>query len=252
MNTNYGATFFEWVNLTARRSALAVIPLTKYEVRPSSVLDVGCGQGVWLAVWSDEGIDDQLGLDGAHVNVESLLIPRERFRVVDLRRPWDVGRQFDLVQSLEVAEHLPPDSAEGFVRCLCAHGDVVLFSAAQPGQGGERHINERRPSYWARFFSANGFAAFDCIRPLVARNRTVDPWYRFNTLIYANAAGAARLRARARASRVDRLSDLDRGGDLLWRVRRLLLRPLPEAWVTLLSRLRYRVAVTRFKRRETK
>jgi SAM-dependent methyltransferase len=252
MNADYGGTFFEWVNLTARRSALAVVPLAKDEVRPSSLLDVGCGQGAWLAVWSELGVEDQLGLDGAHVNVKSLLIPRERFRTVDLRRPFDVGRRFDLVQSLEVAEHLPPDSAEGFVQCLCAHGDIVLFSAAQPGQGGERHINERQPSYWARLFSANGFAAFDCIRPLVARNRTIDPWYRFNTLIYANAAGAARLRARARASRVDRLSDLDRGGDLLWRVRRILLRPLPEACVTLLSRLRYRLAVARFQKRRTK
>jgi hypothetical protein len=51
MNTDYNGTFFEWVNLTARRSALAVVPLTKYEVRPSSVLDVGCGQGAWLALW---------------------------------------------------------------------------------------------------------------------------------------------------------------------------------------------------------
>jgi hypothetical protein len=131
---------------------------------------------------------------------------------------------------------------------LCAHGDVVLFSAAQPGQGGERHINERWPSYWAKLFSENGFAAFDCIRPLLAGNRTVDPWYRFNMLIYANQTGEARLRANARESRVKRLSDLDNSGDLLWNLKRMLLRPLPEPAVTVLSRIRYRVAVARIKR----
>jgi SAM-dependent methyltransferase len=252
MNVDYDETFFEWVNLTARRSALGVLPLVNDTVHPLSLLDVGCGQGAWLAVWSELGVDDHLGLDGAYVDVETLLIPRQRFRIVDLRRPWDVGRRFDLVQSLEVAEHLPADSADAFVRCLCAHGDVVLFSAAQPGQGGERHINERQPSYWAGVFSANGFAAFDCIRPLIARNRTVDPWYRFNTLVYANEAGAARLSVQARESRVDRLGDLNRGPNFVWRVRQILLRPLPEAGVTLLSRLRYRVAVARFKRGRTK
>src|SRR5215469_5512003 len=137
MNADYGETFFKWVNLTARRSALAVLPLINDEVRPSSLLDVGCGHGAWLAVWSELGVQDQLGLEGAHVGVDSLLlIPRERFRIVDLSGAWHVGRRFELVQSLEVAEHLPAESAEVFVRCLCAHGDIVLFSAAQPGQGG--------------------------------------------------------------------------------------------------------------------
>ena len=108
------------------------------------------------------------------------------------------------------------------------------------------------PSYWAELFNANGFAAFDCVRPLLARNRRIEPWYRFNMLLYANQAGEARLGANARESRVDRLSDLDSGGDLLWRLRRILLRPLPQAAVTALSRIRYRFAVARIKRAETK
>ncbi|MDP6884692.1 MAG: hypothetical protein QF830_11185, partial [Rhodospirillales bacterium] len=43
--------------------------------------------------------------------------------------------------SLEVAEHLPPDAAETFVATLVAHGRLVLFSAAPPGQGGLNHVN---------------------------------------------------------------------------------------------------------------
>src|SRR5262245_7297305 len=117
MNADYSETFFEWVNLTARRSALAVLTLIKNEVRPRSLLDVGCSRGAWLAVWSELGVDTQLGIDSAHVALQSLLIPREHFRMVDLCRPWDLRRRFDLVQSLEVAEHLPADSAEGFVQC---------------------------------------------------------------------------------------------------------------------------------------
>jgi SAM-dependent methyltransferase len=243
MSSSYDRTFFEWVNITARRSAVALLPIANEQVKPRSVLDVGCGQGAWLAVWSELGLADWLGLDGDHVDVNALLIPRERFLTVDLRNPWDVGRRFDLVQSLEVAEHLPIGSAEDFVGCLCAHGDVVLFSAAQPGQGGARHINEHKPSYWAGLFAARGYAAFDYIRPRVMHDRRIDPWYRFNTLLFANAAGVERLGPQTERSRVNRHADLDRGGNFLWHLRRALLRLLPQSAVTFLSRLRYRLVV---------
>jgi SAM-dependent methyltransferase len=243
MSTAYDKRFFEWVNLTARRSARALLPLVKEQVRSASVLDVGCGQGAWLAVWSELGLVEGYGLDGDHVDKDALLIPRERFQVVDLSKPWGVGRRFDMVQSLEVAEHLPSASAETFVKCLCMHGDVVLFSSAQPGQGGEGHVNECKPSYWAGLFAANGYRAYDSIRPLIVRQKLIDPWYRFNTLLFANAAGAARLGVTIRSSRSDEHADLDRGGDLLWHLRRALLRQLPEPAVTFLSRLRYRLSL---------
>src|SRR5262249_10511247 len=99
------------------------------------------------------------------------------------------------------------------------------------------------PSYWARFFAAHCYDAFDCIRPLFVSNETIDPWYRFNTLLYANAAGAARLSENAKRHHVDQLADLDRGGDFLWHLRRTLLRSFLEPAVTLLSRLRYRLLV---------
>ncbi len=148
-----------------------------------------------------------------------------------------------MVQSLEVAEHLPPTTAETFVKCLCSHADVVLFSAAQPGQGGERHVNERKPSYWAGLFAANGFNAYDSIRPLLAENKVVAPWYRFNTLLFANLAGVARLGSAWEARRIDRLADLDHAGDAIWKLKTTLLRPLPEPAVTLLSRLKYRLSM---------
>jgi SAM-dependent methyltransferase len=238
MSSAYDNRFFEWVNLTARRSARALLPLVKEQVHPANVLDVGCGQGAWLAVWCELGLVEGYGVDGDHVNKDALLIPRERFQAVDLRKPWDIGRRFDMVQSLEVAEHLPSTSAEAFIHCLCAHGDVVLFSSAQPGQGGEGHINERKPSYWAHLFAANGYMAYDSLRPLIVRQKRIDPWYRFNTLLFANAAGAARLKITLQAA--DEPADLDRGGDVLWHLRRALLRPLPEPAVTFLSQLRYR------------
>ena len=126
-----------------------------------SVLDLGCGQGVWLASWVRLGAKDVQGIDGPYVDQERLHIPKERFQGRDLARPVDLGRHFDLVQSLEVAEHLPQSAAEQFVDSLVRHGPLVLFSAATPGQGGENHINEQPWEYWREKFAARGYEVFD-------------------------------------------------------------------------------------------
>jgi|SoiMethySBSTD1v2_1073268.scaffolds.fasta_scaffold943410_2 hypothetical protein len=41
--------------------------------------------------------------------------------------------------------NLPASSAAMLVARLCRHSDVALFSAAQPGQGGEGHVNGCTP-----------------------------------------------------------------------------------------------------------
>lgn len=241
MTQLYDARFFDWVNLTATRSARAVLPAMQACATVRSVVDVGCGQGAWLAVWAECGVDDVLGLDGAYVDINRLLIAPKFFAAADLAGGFGAPRRFDLAQSLEVAEHLPPGAGPAFVAGLCALSDVVLFSAAQPGQGGEAHLNERAPSYWAKQFETHGYAAYDALRPKLAADRSVAPWYRFNTVLYANETGTARLSAETKAALCFDLSRLDQAGDLSWTLRRLVLRPLPEPVVTRLSRLRYRL-----------
>lgn len=242
MAHEYDDKFFDWVNMTALRSARKFLPLALAATGAKSVVDVGCGQGAWLSVWRDLGVEDVFGLDGAYVERARLLIPPEAFEVADLSRPFFAPRRFDVAQSLEVAEHLPPAASQGMVAGLCALSDIVVFSAAQPGQGGEMHINERKISWWAAQFAAQGYGAFDCLRPALAQEHDVSPWYKFNTIVYANAAGQARLSRAARATRCADLAKLDVSGDFAWKLRRTILRPLTVSVVSFLSRLNYRLA----------
>jgi SAM-dependent methyltransferase len=161
-----------------------IVPIVMELVRPASVVDVGCGNGLWLSVFAEHGVADLVGVDGDYVDRGALRILPDRFVAHDLATPLRLPRKFDLVVSLEVAEHLPARCAALFVDSLTRMGSAVLFSAAVPRQGGTNHVNERWQDYWAALFSERGFQVIDCIRWRVWANGDVEPWYAQNTLLY--------------------------------------------------------------------
>jgi SAM-dependent methyltransferase len=181
----YTPQFFDSFTDASQRSAGEIVPIILELVGPRRVVDVGCGVGTWLAVFSACGVEAIQGIDGAYVDEKALLIPRERFIAHDLRQPLHLNEQFDLVVSLEVAEHLPPECAEAFVDSLVRLGPVVMFSAAIPYQGGNNHLNEQWQDYWAGLFQQRDYLPIDCIRRRVWQNSRVDYWYAQNTLVYA-------------------------------------------------------------------
>ena len=117
----------------------------------------------------------------------------------NLENPLQMGRQFDLAMSVEVAEHVAKEFSGQFVKNITAHADLVLFGAAIPYQGGFRHINEQWQSYWADRFATEGFRCFDLIRSLIWTRNDVYFWYKQNCLIYIRESRAD-LIAQAEAS----------------------------------------------------
>jgi SAM-dependent methyltransferase len=169
------------------KAAEIVVPVVLKYISPQSVLDVGCGLGTWLKVFKENhGISDVLGIDGSYLDKSKLAIAATDFKEVDLRESFDLGQKFDLVLSLEVAEHLPEASADEFIASLCRHSDTVLFSAAIPGQGGQNHINEQWPEYWQAKFNMHGFDRYDLIRPFIWNDNRVDVWYRQNIYVFSS------------------------------------------------------------------
>ena len=227
----YNEDFYTYIDAGSRRSARAVSSLLMPEMTIASLLDVGAGHGAWAAEWMAAGVKNVLAIDGDYVKRDQLAVPAKNFRAHDLGTPLALNQKFDLVQTLEVAEHLPHAKAELFVDNLVAHGDVVLFSAAVPHQGGEHHVNEQPPEYWRQKFKARGYDVFDFVRPALADRGDVMPWYRFNTYLYANAAGQQRLSEKVKATRVPDDQALDIGGDFKWALRRAAIRLIPTALV---------------------
>lgn len=182
----YSGEFYDDQEAGSLRSAREIVPLILDWIQPKSVLDVGCGTGTWLSVFQQHGVREILGLDGDYVDRKRLLIPIDRFRACDLTEPPNLSGEFDLVMSLEVAEHLPAQHADTFINKLTGFGPAVLFSAAIPFQGGEHHVNEQWPDYWNAKFVARNFVPIDCIRRRIWDDENVEWWYAQNIILYVN------------------------------------------------------------------
>lgn len=224
----YDEEFYRYINAGSIRSAQTIVPLL-FDMLPvpiQSVLDVGCGAGAWLSVWRDHDVDI-LGLDNDYVKLDSLLIDPASFEAADLRQDFDLQRRFDLVQSLEVAEHLPEQAAAGFVAALCRHSDIVLFSAAPPGQGGENHVNEQAYDYWRDLFADQDYQMYDAIRGHISKDTQVMPWYRFNTFLYIRKSSLETVHESLASARIERSAIPADVSPVLYRARKKLIALLP-------------------------
>ena len=184
----YDSNFYDALKQGVISSAETVLELLNKYYQPSSVIDVGCGQGEWLAtakgIWNAE----VTGYDGEWIDQNKLADNDIQFSHADLAsQDCSISGSYDLCISLEVAEHLPEQRGSSFIKMLTNLSPVILFSAATPGQGGPGHINERWQSYWAQEFESCGFNTCDILRRQIWTNKKVDWWYKQNIMLYVDS-----------------------------------------------------------------
>ncbi|MEL7257155.1 MAG: methyltransferase domain-containing protein [Pseudomonadota bacterium] len=183
----YGKTYHADRNVRTRYAADTILKHVFGWHDIQSVCDVGCGVGTWLAVSKDLGAKQVKGFDGPWVDKDAIAIDGSEFQEFDLSQPLPKTQKFDLAISLEVAEHLDPKRADSLVADYCELSDLVLFSAAIPGQGGTGHKNEQWQSYWADLFAQHDFRPVDVVRPLIWHDENIAWWYRQNMLLYVKS-----------------------------------------------------------------
>ncbi|MEX0875875.1 MAG: class I SAM-dependent methyltransferase [Phycisphaerales bacterium] len=149
---NYDQQFFADRDDRTRYAAQRVLDITLEILPPiNSCIDIGCGVGTWLRVLADRGVDDVVGAEGDWLDTSLLMIDQDRFMRIDLRRPVEIGRRFDMAISLEVAEHITPEEGDRLVGTLTEAAD---------------------------------FVPIDAIRPRIWDDDRVAVWYRQNTILY--------------------------------------------------------------------
>ncbi len=120
------------------------------ELAPETVLDIGCGPGTYVRAMRAAGVD-AIGID-----TDDRVLGQDH---LEQRSLFDLDRQAELVVCLEVAEHIDPEQTEEIAKCVTdaiLPGGHLIWSAAQPGQGGVGHINCRPRSDWEELFAAQG------------------------------------------------------------------------------------------------
>ena len=139
---------FDAIEEEEKPCAVRIAHWIKNEINPARVLDIGCGPGMYTYALNELGVNCQ------GVDIDDRVDGKVRIIRGDLLN-LDGSEQADLVMCLEVAEHIDPQYSDKIVDSIyntIASGGTLIWTAAQPGQGGIGHINNRKKEYWLEKF----------------------------------------------------------------------------------------------------
>ena len=137
-------TAYDQSAATAKEAERCMLAAFAYLGIPSTMIDLGCGSGAMCRIaaalhCSSTGYDICLP---RNYDRRDLHLRRQNF--MDCKHD---GRE--MVLCLEVAEHIPGILTDDLMDALQqATGEILLFSAATPEQGGVGHVNEQPHDYW--------------------------------------------------------------------------------------------------------
>ncbi len=199
---NYNRQFYNSQLTQSGSSANYIVPIINSWFKPKTVVDVGCGVGAWLEVWKiQSNICEIKGLDARFIDKSLMRIDIENeFIESDLNNELPKLKRFDLAMCLEVAEHLEEKRANTFVEDLTKLSDIIVFSAAIPGQEGTQHINEQFLKYWISKFSHHNYKCFDVLRPIIWDVDTVAWWFRQNIVVFVRDEASLEIDLNAKQS----------------------------------------------------
>ena len=126
--------------------------------RPASVVDVGCGLGLYLNYYRELGAKKIMGIEGNKNALDKAII--SEIVPHDLRKPLRLNQKYELVSCLEVAEHIHKRYSNILVDTLvhlCDNEGNIIFTAAPPGQYGIHHINLQLRDFWIDLFTERNF-----------------------------------------------------------------------------------------------
>ncbi len=182
--------YLEVVDPPAVRSAATVGATINEKLHPSTVIDLGCGTGALIRCLAQLGIRC-VGLEYAELGVgicKDRGLDVHKFDVT--RDTLPVSEVFDLAISIEVAEHLPEESADRFVSTLCSLADQVILTAAGPTETSPYHLNCQPKQYWVEKFFSAGFILDGDLVEEFRREWTgtcVQHWYWRNLMVFRKA-----------------------------------------------------------------
>ena len=144
-----------------------------------TVVDLGAGKGLYVRFLGTVGLRNVTGYEGVH-NIEDMTSGRIQQR--EFTKPFGPCVRFDVFVCLGVAEHIPRDHEETFLRNVnCSAGDGLILSWAPPGQSGTGHVNLRSRADVIARLGALGFAVDAAASRFLGDQATLH-WFKRNML----------------------------------------------------------------------
>jgi 2-polyprenyl-3-methyl-5-hydroxy-6-metoxy-1,4-benzoquinol methylase len=157
------------------------------QAAPSSVLDVGCGEGVLTLEWAERlGSGRIVGIDLEDPKLRAEWARRERpnleFRAEEATRLSFGDGEFELAAAIEVLEHVPEPEATLAEMARVASGHLLVSVPREPLWRG---LNMARGAYWRELgntpghlnhWSKRGFVSLLSRYGDVVEARSPFPW----------------------------------------------------------------------------
>jgi len=154
---------------------------------PSSLLDVGCGEGVLVHRWAQRlGEARVVGIDLEEESIQSGWAQRQapnlEYRVLEAADLPFADDEFDLACAIEVLEHLPDPQRTLAEMARCARRNLLVSVPREPLW---RMLNVARGAYWPALgntpghlnhWSRRSFVQLLSRHGEVAEVRTPFPW----------------------------------------------------------------------------
>lgn len=152
---NYSKEYYKSINKdeSAQAKALGEILIKLY--RPNSVVDIGCGTGLYLSQFKCIQYGFDISPDA--FDPEVIQVERGLVDIRDLTQPMNVNIKSDLAICLEVVEHIGSENADILIENISKWSDTIVMTAAPPGQAGLNHVNCQPMSYWEEKMAKYGF-----------------------------------------------------------------------------------------------
>jgi 2-polyprenyl-3-methyl-5-hydroxy-6-metoxy-1,4-benzoquinol methylase len=154
---------------------------------PSSVLDVGCGEGVLVHRWAQRlGEGRVVGIDLEEESIQAGWAERQapnlEYRVMEAENLPFAAEEFELASAIEVLEHLPDPEHTLSEMARCARRHLLVSVPHEPLW---RMLNMARGAYWSdlgntpghlNHWSRRSFVELLSRHGTVAEVRSPFPW----------------------------------------------------------------------------
>ncbi|HST57010.1 MAG TPA: class I SAM-dependent methyltransferase [Solirubrobacteraceae bacterium] len=126
--------------------------------QPSSVLDVGCGEGVLVHKWAQQlGERRVVGIDLEEQSIQAGWAERQapnlEYRVMRAENLPFAANEFDLASAIEVLEHVPDPAHTVAEMARCAERHLLVSVPREPLW---RMLNMARGAYWSALGNTPG------------------------------------------------------------------------------------------------